>query len=228
MAETKPPAAPSKEAIKARIISHMNKDHTYELSHYLRAFNDLSAPAARNPQLLDVTLDCMTIKSASGTHTVPIVPPMKGLMDSRVRMIEMAQAAQRKLGLSDIRISTYAPPAGGGIISFIGVSFYFFCLATLSLVQPATWAWDAADAWFPGGVAWYRWLVKALIIPVLVVHLVEAWWMARTRLYKHGINGGSMLWLLWVATTFFEGAPTMFRFDAMVEEQRKQREAAKH
>lgn len=228
MAGTQPQAAPSNDAVKARIMSHMNKDHTYELSNYLRAFNDLPASAARNPQLLDLTLDAMTIKSASGTHVVPIVPPMNSLADSRVRMVEMAQAALRQLGLSDIRITTFAPPAGGGIISFTGVSFYFFCLVTLPLVQQSTSAWDVVDALFPGGAAWYRWTVKALIVPVLAIHLTEAWWIARTRLSKHGIEAGSTLWLLWVVGTFFEGAPAMFRFDAMVDEQRKRREGGKH
>ncbi|RYO93126.1 hypothetical protein DL766_004816 [Monosporascus sp. MC13-8B] len=228
MAENKPPAAPSNEAMKARIISHMNKDHTYELSHYLRAFNGLSASAARSPQLTDLTLDSMTIKSASGSHVVRISPPMGALSDARVRMIEMAQGAQKKLGLSDIRISEFKPPAGPGVASFVGVALYFFCATTLGLVEPDTPAWSALDVVFPFGAWGYKWLVKAIFVPVLVIHITEAWWIARTRLAKHGIEEGSKLWLLWVADTFIEGAPAMWRFDALVEAERKRRQSAKH
>lgn len=226
----KPTGPPSNEAVKARIMSHMNKDHTYELSHYLRAFNGVSSSAARNPQLTDLALDSMSIRSTGGSHVVRIAPPMASLMDSRVRMIEMAQEAQQKLGLSSIRIATYAPPAGGGVVSFAGVALYFFCAATLGLglVRPGTAAWEALDAFFPFGAEGYTWLVKAIFVPVLVIHVSEAWWIARTRLAKHGIETGTKLWLLWVADTFLEGLPAMWRFDALVDAEKKLREGAKH
>ncbi len=228
MPENKPTAAPSTEAVKARIISHMNKDHTYEISHYLRAYNGLSVSAARNPQITDLTLDSMAIRSASGSHVVRISPPMGALTDSRVRLIEMAHAARKQLGLSDIRISTFARPAGFGIVTFIGVTAYFFCAATLWLVQPDTPIWDVLDAVYPFGAAGYTWLVKTIFAPVMIIHVTEAWWMARTRLAKHGIEEGSKVWWLWVIDTFLGGLPSMYKFDALVEAERQKQENAKH
>ncbi|KAI1381126.1 hypothetical protein F4677DRAFT_117612 [Hypoxylon crocopeplum] len=217
------------EAHKARILAHMNKEHTKELSHYLRAYNGLSASASRNAQLADMTLDAMTITSASGTHSVAIAPPLGSAADARVRLVEMSQRAQQRLGLSDIQITAYTPPRGIGAATFFGVSLYFACAATLGLVRPGTAAWDFLDAVFPfGGAPAYKWLVGALFVPVVAIHVVEAWWMARTRLTTHGVEPGSALWLMWVADTFMEGVPSMQRFDGMVEAERKKKDSAKH
>ncbi|KAL7624719.1 hypothetical protein AAE478_006290 [Parahypoxylon ruwenzoriense] len=226
---------------KARIIAHMNADHARELEEYLRAFNGVSASAARGAQLADMTLDSMTVTCASGTHAVSIVPPLGSVAEARVRLVDMSQRARQKLGLSAIRIATYAPPARWGILSFAGVSLYFVCAATLGLVQPGTRAWEVIDARFPafpggfgggddGGALTYVWLVKAIFAPVLAIHVTEAWWMARTRLARHSVDAGTALWWLWVADTFLEGYPAMMRFDGLVaaEEKRKQKESAKH
>ncbi|KAI1759121.1 hypothetical protein GGR53DRAFT_524120 [Hypoxylon sp. FL1150] len=216
------------EAHKARIIGHMNKDHAKELTQYLRAFNGLSSSAARGAQLTEMTLDAMTIDSASGTHTVAITPPLGSAADVRVRLVDMSQRAQQQLGLSDIQISTFTPPQGGGIISFLGVSLYVFCAATLARVQPDTAVWGVLDAAFPYGAAGYKWLVKTIFLPVFMIHVTEAWWMARTRLTKHGIEVGSTLWFLWVANTFVEGWPAIARFDGLVDVDKKKKESAKH
>ncbi|KAI1084064.1 hypothetical protein F5B20DRAFT_577004 [Whalleya microplaca] len=216
------------EASKARMMAHMNKDHTFELKQYLRAFNGVSAFAARDAQLTDMTLDTLTVRSASGTHTVAVSPPMKTAMDARVRLVDMAKTAQQKLGVSDIQISAFTLPRGAGIVSFTGVTLYFVAAATLGLVQPDTEAWRLLDAVFPYGAEGYRWLVKAIFIPVLAIHVTEAWWMSRTRLEKHGIDVGSKLWLLWVANAFLEGLPAMMRFDGLVDTEKKKRESAKH
>ncbi|KAI6086609.1 hypothetical protein F4821DRAFT_126622 [Hypoxylon rubiginosum] len=216
------------EPHKTRIIGHMNKDHAKELEQYLRAFNGLSSSAARGAQLTEMTLDAMTIKSASGTHTVAITPPLGSAADARVRLVDMSQRAQEQLGLSDIQISVFTRPEGGGIISALGVSLYFACAATLALVQPGTPAWGMLDAAFPYGATAYKWLVKAIFLPVLIIHVTEAWWIARTRLTKHGIEAGSTLWFLWVANTFVEGYPAMMRFDGLVEMEKQKKESAKH
>ncbi|KAI0004794.1 hypothetical protein F4779DRAFT_630263 [Xylariaceae sp. FL0662B] len=216
------------EAHKARMMAHMNADHTFELKQYLRAFNGLSAFAARGAQLTDMAPDALTIRSASGTHTVVLAPPLASAADARVRLVDMARTAQQRLGVSEIQIAAFAPPRGAGIASFAGVALYFVCAATLALVQPGSAAWGLLDAAFPFGAAGYRWLVKAIFVPVLAIHVTEAWWMSRTRLQKHGIDFGSALWLLWVADTFFEGLPAMMRFDGLVEAEKRKREGTKH
>jgi hypothetical protein len=216
---------------KTRIMGHMNREHTADLKQYLRAFNGLSSTAAADAQLTDITLDNLTIKSASDVHTVRISPPMKSLADARVRLVDMSQRAQEMLGLSDIRIDRFVGPRGMGIASFLGVGFYFVSAATLGLglLRPGTAAWTLLDKRFPyHGAEGFAWIVKAIVFPVLAIHISEAFWMARSRLAKYGIEAGSSLWLLWVLETFVEGIPAIWRFDGLVQEARKKKDGAKH
>ncbi|KAI5862285.1 hypothetical protein GGS23DRAFT_573575 [Durotheca rogersii] len=239
-------------AHKDRIISHMNADHSRELEHYLRAYNGLSASAARGAQLADLKLDAMIITTPSPkkTHSVAINPPLGSASDARIRLVEMAYAALPILGLSDVRISAWTWPRGAGLVSFPGVFLYFLCAGTLPLVQPGTAAWEFIDAKFPsyagvfssslvsslradagigiGGALTYVWLVKAIFLPVLLIHIGEAWWVARSRLRPHGVDTGSGLWWLWVVNTFFEGLPAIKRFDGLVAAERQKKEATKH
>ncbi|KAI1341882.1 hypothetical protein F5Y15DRAFT_350610 [Xylariaceae sp. FL0016] len=218
------------ETAKARIKGHMNKEHGAELSQYLRAFNGLSSRAASNAQIADMTLDSLTITSKSGTHAVAITPPLASLSEARVRLVDMAQRAQAKLGLSDIRIDTFTLPKGGGWVSLTGVTFYFICAIAVGLdvMRPGTAAWNTLQNVHSEAPSGFVWLVKTIFIPVLVIHVTEAWMMARTRLYKHGVAQGSTSWCLWVANTFLEGYPAFMRFDGLVEAERKKKDSAKH
>ncbi|KAI0467844.1 hypothetical protein F4859DRAFT_226661 [Xylaria cf. heliscus] len=215
---------------KARITAHMNKEHGAELKLYLQAFNGLSSSAASNPQLTDLTLDTLSISSASGSHSVRISPPMKSLADARVRLVDMAERAQEKLGLSDIRIDRFAGPRGLGLASFVGVAFYFLSAVAVAagMLHPGTAAWGFLDAYFPRGAEGYVWVVRTIAVPVLVLHATEAAWLARTRLARYGVETGSALWFKWVLETFVEGLPAFIRFDGLVEEERRRKDAAKH
>jgi hypothetical protein len=121
---------------KARTLSHMNKDHQKDLSLYLRHFNRLSAADAAGPELLDIDLTTMTIRSVSGTHAVAISPPMTSWADRRVRLAEMSITAHKALGLRDptaVTISTWVPPRGFDFVVLGAVAFYFVCLAAVAL-----------------------------------------------------------------------------------------------
>ncbi|KAI0484506.1 hypothetical protein GGR56DRAFT_27754 [Xylariaceae sp. FL0804] len=232
------------EAQKARLMAHMNKDHAAELSQYLRAFNGLSARAAARAQLVDLTLDSLTIRCGSGTtHTVAVSPPMASAADARARLVDMAQRAQRALGIGDVQVRAWTPPQrrGGGAVSFAGVAFYFVCAAAVFGFGLGTGSGggfggdgDGNGGWLDavwrplGGAQGFRWLVKAMFVPVLAIHVAEAVLFARTRLARHGAVMDDGVWWLWVASTFFEGYPSFKRFDAMVEAERRKKEAAKH
>ncbi|GAW14904.1 hypothetical protein ANO14919_043090 [Xylariales sp. No.14919] len=215
---------------KTRIMAHMNKEHGADLTRYLQAYNGLSSSAAAGAQLTDLTLDTLTIKSASGVHDVRISPPMKSFADARVRLVEMAERSQEKLGLSDVRVDRFIGARGAGLISFFGVTFYFVSAAALAagLLDPGSAASAALDTYSPYGAAGFAWLVKAIFIPVVAIHVTEAWWMANTRLAKYGVETGSALWFKWVLQTFLEGVPAFLRFDGLVQEARKKKDAAKH
>ncbi|KAK5636743.1 hypothetical protein RRF57_012455 [Xylaria bambusicola] len=216
---------------RARIMSHMNKEHDADLSRYLQAFNGLPASAASAAKLTDLTFDTLTIQSRSGVHSVRITPPMKSFADARVRLVDMAERAQAKLGLGDVRIDRFEGPQGAGLASFIGVSVYFVSAAALALgfLRPGTAAWAALDGFFPyKGAEGFVWLVRMIFVPVFAIHVTEAWWMAQSRLKKFNVETGSALWFSWVAETFLEGVPAFQRFDGMVREEKRKKDAAKH
>ncbi|KAI0432283.1 putative integral membrane protein [Xylaria sp. FL1042] len=215
---------------RARIMAHMNKEHSDDLKRYLQAFNGLSSSAASAATLTDLTFDALTIQSASGIHSVPITPPMKSFADARVRLVDMAERAQAQLGgLSDVRVNIFEGPRGGGLLSFLGVSFYLVSAAALALgvLRPGTAAWRLLGAYFPyKGAEGFAWSVRTIAVPVAVIHFTEAWWMAHSRLAKYGVQMGSRLWFLWVLETFVEGFPAIRRFDGIVAEERRKKEAA--
>lgn len=218
---------------RARIISHMNKEHSADLSRYLQAFNNLSASSSRGAHLTDLTLSTLTIQTASGTqHIVPITPPMTTFASARDRLVSMAQLAQTRLGLSDIRITKCMAPQGAGLVSFIGVAFYFLSAAALAagFLHPGNAAlWDALDAYFPyRGAEGFVWSVRAIALPVAVIHFSEAWYMARSRLARFGVETGSAVWWGWVAKTFMEGFPAFRAFDGLVAEERARKDAVRH
>ncbi|KAJ3471250.1 hypothetical protein MRS44_001349 [Fusarium solani] len=214
--------ASADDARKKRIVSHMNQDHTREISYYLRHYAHLSAGAASSPALRDVDLNGMTIRSKDGReHFIPFTPPLKGWGEAKDRIIEMAVEAREALGLSDVVIEGYRPPEGFGIIVTGSVIFYFFCAATLPWVQPGTDVWRLLETGFPGGPTFYSWLVNAIFWPVVGIHVVECYFFDR-KLQRHGVERLSGQWWLWLSNCFFEGFPSFKRVDGIVA--RKQQE----
>jgi hypothetical protein len=53
-------------------------------------------------------------------------------------------------------------------------------------------------------------------VPVLVIHLVECWWLDRTRL-RGKMDRMSGVWWAWMGCCFLEGLTAFKRFDREVE-----------
>lgn len=242
-------SAPSIDPVsKKRTIAHMNKDHTDDMSAILRHYSHLSATEADGAEMLDLDLTSMTVRSASGVHTVPFTPPMAAWDDRRARLVAMTADARKALGLDDDHddgghtaaaapaaestatnpspgstqpaAPRYVPPQGTDWISFTGVTFYFLCAGLVygGLVTPDSPAWRALEAVrFPQGPVGFIWLVEALFLPVLAIHVVEAWWMDYSRLAPAGVARFSKVWLLWVGNAFLEGVPAYRRWDRVVK-----------
>ncbi|KAJ0125231.1 integral membrane [Diaporthe amygdali] len=234
--------APSIDPVsKTRTITHMNKDHTDDMSAILRHFSHLSASQAADAELLDLDLKAMTIRSASGVHTVPFAPPMDSWDDRRARLVAMTADARTALGLDVAEEAShapapapgsssgsgalpaaprYVPPQGTDWISFAGVSFYFLCAGLVygGLVTPGSPPWRALEAVrFPQGPVGFIWIVESIFLLVLGIHVAEAWWMDRSRLAPAGVPRGSKVWCLWVGNTFLEGVPAYRRWDRVVK-----------
>lgn len=208
--------ATSDPASKERTMTHMNKEHTEDLSLYLRHFSGLSSSAAADsPRMTDIDERSMTIATASGgTHVIPFSPPMASWADRRTRLVDMSMEARQALGLSGG--ARFKRPAGADLISFFGVLFYWTSWGAVraGLVKPGTAPWRLLEAVrFPGGPAMFTWLTETIFVPVVAIHVAEAWWLDRTRLAPAGVKRLSVDWLLWMSSCFIEGVPSFLRFD---------------
>ncbi|KAF5671018.1 integral membrane protein [Fusarium heterosporum] len=217
--------ASADDARRDRIVSHMNREHTREISYYLRHYARLSASAASSPTLKDVDFKGMKIKTQDGKEEfVPFTPPLSGWAEAKERIVEMADTARKALGLSDVIITAYTPPEGLGIFVTGSIIFYFFCAAALPWVQPGTRPWELLNQGFPGGATFFCWLVNTIFWPVIAIHVVECFFFDR-KLLRHGVERFSATWFLWITNCFFEGYPAFQRLNGIVA--RKQDKSGK-
>lgn len=208
-------------AARARIMNHMNADHTPELSRYLQHFAKVPSSRATGAVMTDITLSAMKLRDSKGeTHVVPFEPAMKSFAEARTRAVSMDAAAREGLGLGDVSVTSYTPPRGLALFVFCSVAFYFACYLSLPWQVPGSAQRAFWDAVFPGGAAAQEWVVRAIFIPVLGIHIVEILVLERTRLARFGVRRGSGVWWAWVGSCFFEGYPAFQRFDGMVREAR--------
>ncbi|PNY24324.1 Uncharacterized protein TCAP_05736 [Tolypocladium capitatum] len=220
-------ATATDEARRNRIVAHMNQSHTRELTHYLRHFAGASRRAASSPSLCDVTLQGMRIRAGGNDYAVPFTPPLDAWDDAKGRIIEMDATARRGLGISDVYITEYVPPQGTDIVVFGAVVAYFTSVASLPWVVPGSSFWRILTAVFPGGPEWFRWIVAIIFLPVLAIHLTEAFFFDR-KLQRHGVDRWSGLWWRWVATCFVEGVCSFRRMNNIIAQKKAQKEDKKH
>lgn len=214
-------------ARKDRIISHMNREHTRELSHLLRHYNRLSSSQAAKPSLRDISLETMHIRAGGLNHDVTFTPALKSWDDVRTRLVEMDATSRGALGISDVYVTEYRPPHGLGLAFFIGVVSYFCSAIALPWIVPGSLPWTILSKVFPGGPTWYIWLVRVIFVPVLTIHVVEAYFFDKLRMKKHGVERWSGLWWAWEISVFLEGVSAMWRVDEIVAEKRQKNNAKK-
>jgi hypothetical protein len=118
------PSSDNDPAIKARIITHMNKDHASSLSFFLQHYSSFPASTASTAVLTDISLSRLTLSTASKSPIyLPIRPsPMASLAEARERMVYMSKECLRALGLSPTVVTTYRPPGVVGLLIIAGVA----------------------------------------------------------------------------------------------------------
>lgn len=227
-----PPDTPSSsnQDRRQRILNHMNKDHGPELSRFLRHFCDLAPEAAASAVLREVTMSSMLIHAPQNgrDYSVPFSPPLASLDEMRPRLIAMDEQARQELGLSEIVVTEYHACRGLDLLVFGSVLFYFCCAASLPWLHSGTAPWRIAQAVFPGGAPRFRWIVRAILLPVLGIHFTEMVLLDRWKLRRHGVQRWSKLWWQWEMTCFMDGYRSFGRFDALVQEKRRQKDAKRH
>ena len=217
------------EAMKQRIITHMNKDHQDSLIRYLQYYTQLSSFSARNAHLVDISFDSLTILSSDGRpHAVPIKPAMTSWPEARPRVVAMDGEAVAGLRASNITVKKYKPPRG-----FMTVVFIACLLTNISFCRRANF--DSGSVFYDAllkhvpSFAKFCWTIQPLIFwLVVVVHGGETAWMVKRRLGKHTVRMFSRVWWMWVLSCSVEGIGSFVRFDECVREEIAKREGVKH
>ena len=212
-----------------RIVQHLNKDHRESLSLYLQHYKKLSAGAASNPTVSDISFDALTIFARGKSYSIPFNPPMKSWADARERTVEMDRESRAGLDLSSIKITSYEPPKSPFHVTVFSLCIFAFVIfVTQNSIVPGTCFYDNVLPWFPGGPEWFLWISKVIALPVLGLHLGEAYLLDTRKLRKHGVERGSALWWKWIASCFIEGFGCFQRIDATVKKKTLEAEKAKH
>lgn len=222
---------PDDEAIKARIIKHLNNDHQDSLVLYLEHYANLSSFAARSAQVTAITLSGLTISASGVTHVVPFPHgPLTSLAEVRPAVVAMDNTARTALARSPITVKTYVPPSGVGLVF---AAFATYNLITMSAPDrfylPGTLLYDNVYKYVPA-LAEFTYAAAPYVWWMIVAgHGVECPTMLLPRLRKHNVPVGSALWCKWVASQLItDGIGTIKRFDALVQAEEAKRAKASH
>ncbi|KAI9770714.1 MAG: hypothetical protein M1840_002964 [Geoglossum simile] len=215
-------------ATKNRITKHMNADHQDSLVRYLEHFAYLPPSLARGARIADLSLDSLTMVS-SGIHTViPLEPPMTSWHEARERLINMDNAAIAGLGRSDITVKEYSPPAGFDRVTLVITASMFLVFCTQRNFESGSLLYDNLLVNAPATASFLHTIQPWVFYPLVLIHIMEAVHLERSRLRHHSIPRWSWLWWSYVLTHLVEGAPSFFRFDRLVERKKRDKEKAKH
>jgi Protein of unknown function (DUF2470) len=201
----------------------MNTSHRDSLSLFLRYYCNIPSRTA-NPSTTTLTtlnLDSLILTSAGKRYYIPLSPPLSSLSppsEARQRMIAMHQACLQGLNLSDTKIKTYLPPQRAlERVAFLVEILTFLSFSRRDNFIPGSMFYETLGLGYVPNFAGFCWTIQPwLIWTMLGIHGAEAVWMARTRLRRHQVEGGSWVWWMWVGSCFIEGVSTFWRIDGMV------------
>ncbi|KAL8786368.1 MAG: hypothetical protein Q9195_008233 [Heterodermia aff. obscurata] len=227
------PSADKDAAAQARIIAHMNADHSDSLIRYLRHYHRVSSLLASKARMTSIALDSMTISASllpfsSTSYTIKLDPPLSSWAEARARLVEMDGESCRALGCSHVTVKRYAPPTGFMMVNFAYHAWAYITFSRRSNFVPGSLYYGILFKYLPG-FAWFCYTIQPYyIVFLLVVHIGEAIYLARTRMEKHTVPIFSQLWWKWFISDSLEGFPALLRFDAVVKEEKLRRERQKH
>ncbi|KAK4108732.1 hypothetical protein N656DRAFT_687407, partial [Canariomyces notabilis] len=191
-----------------------------------------------DPIMTDINLASFTVRlpgtigQQHNSYSIPFNPPLSSWAERRTRLVEMTQRARAAVessssssssgsGVVVVVVNEYMPPRFPYDALIFGLVLQYFAFAGLVFAgwfNPGTVLGQVLDkSPFPYGRAGFVWLVRAIFLPVLGIHVAEAWWLERSRLSNFGVRRGSRVWWVWMGSVFVEGAMAFKRFDLVVE-----------
>ncbi|ROW06918.1 hypothetical protein VMCG_04136 [Cytospora schulzeri] len=180
----------------ARTIAHMNKDHLGDMIAILQHHARLSASEAAGAEMLDLDLTSMTIRSASGVHTIPLTPPMATWDDRRVRLADMSNDARRALESTkeeepvSAPTSSPPPPSSSGAAASAGAG------ANSSSTTPAAipYHWPRGADWISFAGLTFYWVSCVLVYGGFVTPGSGIWRVLELVRFPYGPVG--YIWLV--------------------------------
>lgn len=216
------------DAVKQRIMKHMNADHQDSLVRYLEHYAHLSSYAASDAYLKDMSHSAMIILASGKQHTVPISPPLSSWSDARLRVVAMDEDARKALGRSDISVTKYIPPPKSSWPVYAWVGWTLVTMLRRDNFLPGGWVYDNLYRYIPRyaelNYKWQPWVLPL----ILILHTIEPIAFMMPRLRKHSVPTGSSVWWKWMVSNCTEGFPAFMRFDKYVKEQEEKKAKAKH
>lgn len=206
----------------ARILTHMNKDHTlalYDYLHYYARIDLDPTDPKTSVRMLDMTPEYITLEyTAPFRHLptkveLPVVPAVGSRSDGgpseREALMSMAKEAAASQGYAPHRVTTYAPPSSlleytvicGTLVNIPPVRDFL-----LTSVLPP-WVADTA---LMRTLQYSPW---ALALGVLIVHLTELVVFMRPLLNKWRVPPRPRAW--WYLAALMEGFPAVRRFKGL-------------
>jgi hypothetical protein len=216
-------------AIKARIIEHMNADHSDSLEDYLKFYNSINA-TPHSAKLVEFALDFMKIEytNESGSREssiVKIVPPMSNLSESRVRLVAMTEEATGKSLHQPSKVPTgpvsassnerigWTAPEGLGFITLSAVCFGLWALNNpypLSAEGPLVRILPTALVLFG------RTFREQLFAMMIGLHMIAGMVVANKCLEQ---KMSTPTLVLWTINGIFEGFPAIMRINKLIAKQ---------
>jgi hypothetical protein len=242
-----PPVSPS-----VRIITHMNADHADSLVRYLEHYHQLSSFSARNAHITDITLSTLILSTRAAprqppsagedqagrkteltadTYIIPLDPPLTSWAQARERLVKMDEECVTGLGRSKVTLKTYLPPTNTlhrtmGVLTCL--TLLAFCWRPNLTPNTFSMLFGPLPQIFPGWFSFCYTIQPFVFWGMVLIHGAEAWYLDRTRLSRHSVPRGSVLWCTWMVSAILEGFGNFQRVDEWVHEEEMRKARQKH
>ena len=140
---------------------------------------------------------------------------MASLSEARTRLIEMDVIALNALHRSPITLKTYRGPRGFHAVVFVTCFLTYLLLLRESNVQPGSLLYDTLLRHVTPFARFVENVRLLVLVPMVLLHLIEAWFMTE-RMRKHSVPFGGSLWWAWVVSSFIEGVGSFQRYVLLV------------
>lgn len=154
---------------------------------------------------------------------------MASWADARPRVVDMDRAALSSLDRSPITVKRYVPPDRAWMIVLMAALLgTYVCFSRRANFLPGDVVYETLGLGHVAGFArWCYGIQPVLMVLIIGIHTVEAWWLNRTWLSRHSVGTFSRVWWAWIVSIYCEGFGAFLRFDELVkeEEYKKQKQA---